>query len=672
MSKNRTIALVGPSLSGKTTLLENLLFVGGAISRKGSIKDGNTVADAAQEARDRQISTEVSAATLRHGEGSLTFLDCPGSIELAAEARNALVGADAALVVFEPDPTRATMMAPLMRFLADMDIPLIGFINKMDRANVQLRDLMPAIQDISPRPMVLAQVPIREGEAIGGYVDLISGHAYAYRDGASEEVPAPDSVEERKQQARTELLESLADHDDTLLENLLEDREPSEEELRAYLKTEIAANQVSPVFIGAAEFENGIRRLLDHLADFVPEAEAMAARRGIAPGDEPLAQVLKTYMTAHGGKVSLARLWRGALADGTVLNGMRVGGLYTMMGAQQTKIDRAEAGDVVGLGRLDDARTGDSLVAGNAPPDDPLARADDLPPVYAMAVSTEKRDDEVKLSTAIAKLIDEDPSLSVEQNPDTQEYVLKGQGEVHLQVNLARLRNKYGLTLTTRPPKVAYKEAIRKSVSQHGRFKRQTGGHGMFGDVHLDIKPLPRGSGFEFNNTIVGGAVPKQYIPAVESGAREFMVKGALGFPVVDVSVTLTDGGFHPVDSNEQSFKLAARLALSEGMPKCNPVLLEPICKVTISIPNDATAKVHGLISGRRGQILGYQAKPDWEGWDEIEAHIPESELHDLIVELRSLTQGVGWYSFEFDHLSEITGRLADDVLAHHAEEEDA
>jgi elongation factor G len=244
-----------------------------------------------------------------------------------------------------------------------------------------------------------------------------------------------------------------------------------------------------------------------------------------------------------------------------------------------------------------------------------------------------------------------------------------GQGEIHIQVAIDRLRNKYNLSINTATPKVAYKEAIRKSTSQHGRFKRQTGGHGMFGDVHLDIKPLPRGSGFEFVQKIVGGSVPRQYIPAVEAGVRESLNKGPLGFPLVDVSVTLTDGAFHAVDSNEQSFKLAARVAMTEGIPNCRPVLLEPICNVTISIPNDATSKVHGVISGRRGQILGYQAKEGWDGWDEIEAHMPQSELHDLIVELRSLTLGVGWYTSQFDHLTELTGRLASDLLARHAAE---
>ena len=666
MSDKRTVAIVGPSLSGKTTLLESLLFVTGAITRKGNVKDGSTVGDSAAEARERGMSTEVSAAAAEHNGVAFTFLDCPGSIEFAIEAQNALIGADAALVVCEPDPARVLMLAPIFRFLDDHDIPHLLFINKIDRAHVQMRDLIPAMRAISGRPLVLHQVPIRDGDTITGYVDLIGEQAYAYKGGAaSEQVEVPDSVKDREHSARTELLESLADFDDALLETLLEDEVPSRQEVGEYLKTEVAANKVVPVFLGGAEQDHGVRRLLDHMAHLVPAAAATAAGRGLDAADgEPLAQVLKTYLTPHGGKLSLVRVWRGSLPDGVVLNGTRAAGVYRMMGAQQTKLGAAEVGDVVALGRLEGIGTGDTLVKGAKPPEEELPRAATPPPVYALAITAEKRDDEVKLSTAIAKVIEEDPSLSVEQNPDTQEFVLWGQGEIHLQVSVARLRNKYNLEIRTQSPKVAYKEAIRKGISQHGRFKRQTGGHGMFGDVHLDIKPLPRGTGSEFHQRVVGGNVPRQYIPSVETGVREYLRKGPLGFPVVDVSVTLTDGSYHTVDSNDQSFKLAARVAMTEAMPKCSPVLLEPIYQVNIMVPNEATAKVHGLISGRRGQILGFRAKEGWNGWDEVEAYMPQAELHELIVELRSLTLGVGWYTFAYAHLTELTGRLADQVLA--------
>lgn len=673
MSNKRTVVIVGASLSGKTTLLESLLNAAGAIGRKGTVKEGNTVGDSSTEARDRQASTEVSAATAEHDGNIYNFIDCPGSIEFASEARHALMGADAALVVCEPVIERALMLAPVFRFLDEQDIPHVLFINKIDRATGLIRDFIPAVEAVSTHPLVLHQVPIREGEDITGYVELVSEQAYSYQDSApATEVDLPDAVKDREESARTALLESLADFDDALLEQLIEDEAPTQDEVCDYVKHELAANQIVPVFFGAAEQEHGVRRLLNHLGKILPTAEETAARRGISSSGDALAQVIKTYMTPHGGKLSLIRVWRGKITDGATLNGIRVAGIYRMMGGQQTKIDSAEAGDVVALGRLEGIATGDTLASGGDAPADPLPRAPEPPPVYSLAIAAENRDDEVKLSAGIAKVLEEDPSLAVAQNSETHEFVMSGQGEIHLQVSLARLKNKYGLTVTTKQPRVAYKEAIRKAVSQHGRFKRQTGGHGMFGDVHLDIKPLPRGGGFVFESKVVGGNVPRQYIPAVESGVREFLVTGPNGFPLVDVSVTLTDGSYHAVDSNEQSFKLAARVAMTEAMPKCSPVLLEPICTVKISIPNDATSKVHAVISGRRGQILGFQAKEGWDGWDEVEAYMPQSELHDLIVELRSLTLGIGWYVWDYDHLTEITGRIADQVLEKYAVEAEA
>lgn len=665
MSGRKNIAIIGPSLSGKTTLLESFCFVAGAISRKGKIKEGNTVGDGSAEARERQMSVEVSVASIVYQCVNLTFLDCPGSIELLAESQNALMGVDGALVVCEADADRAAMLAPVFRILDTHKIPHVLFINKIDRSGALLRSVIPALQAVSMRSLVLHQVPIRDGESVTGYVDLASEHAFAYHDdAASTEIEIPASVKERETEARTQMLESLADFDDTLLEALLEDILPTEAQIEDNFKADVAKNAVVPVFLGAAELEHGVRRLLTHLVHLIPDAAETAKQRGIEETGGILAQVLKTYLTPHGGKLSLVRVWRGSITDGSLLNGVRCASVNRMLGIQQEKLSKAEAGEIVALGRMEGIVAGETLVQGNDAPADPLPRPEALPPVYSMSIKTEKRDDEVKMSTAVAKVIEEDPSLSVEQNPDTQEYVLWGQGEIHLQVAITRLRNKYGLVVTADRPKVPYKEAIRKPTSQHGRFKRQTGGHGMFGDVHLDIKPLPRGSGFQFDDRITGGVVPKQYIPSVETGVRDYLVKGPLGFPVVDISVTLTDGSFHSVDSSDQAFKLAGQVAMREGMPKCDPVLLEPILRVDVAIPNEYTNKVLGLVSGRRGQILGFKAKEDWKGWDSVEAYMPQSEIHDLIIELRSISLGVGTYAWAYDHLAELTGRLADQVLA--------
>ena len=386
-------------------------------------------------------------------------------------------------------------------------------------------------------------------------------------------------------------------------------------------------------------------------------------RLGLDPtGSDAICQVLKTYNLAQIGKLSLVKIFQGTLAEGVQLSGTRPSGLFDMMGQQTKKRPDASMGEVVALGRMDDITIGDTLSTGKEP--DPLPRATVLEPVYGLAIAAANRNDEVKLSGALSKLMEEDPSYVVEHNQDTHEMVLHGQGEIHLRVAMARLQNKSAVEVGTTRPKIPYKEAIQKSVQQHGRFKRQTGGHGQFGDVHIEVKPLPRGSGFQFEDKIVGGVIPKTYIPAVEAGVKEYLAKGPLGYPVVDLSVKLYDGSHHAVDSSEIAFKTAGRIAMNEALPKCSPVLLEPILSVQIFVPSDYTAKINQLISGRRGQILGFEGREGWLGWDVVSAQIPHSEMLDLIVELRSLTQGVGTYSSKFDHLQELTGRLADQVLA--------
>ena len=610
---------------------------------------------------------EVNTATFEHSGTTLTVLDCPGSVEFSQDTFNALMGVDFAIIVCEPDIGRIWTMGRLFKFLEEHKIPHAVFTNKIDETTVRVAELIDALSKISATPLVPCQVAIRDGEAVNGYVDLITGNAYQYAERkASGPIGAPESVLSRQEEARTQLLESLANFDDSLLENLLEDKVPTEEEVSHFLRSTLTEANVVPVFMGSAEHDWGVRRLLQTIVSIGPNSAAAAELRGINTDDKaPLAQIIKTYISPHGGKISLARVWRGEINDGMVLSdGERIAGMFTLLGQQQNKVRKAGAGEIVGLGRLNEVATGATISSQEFPAEEALPRAIELPPVYAFAVHAAKRDDEVKLSGAITKLLQEDPSVMFTLVKDTNASVLWGQGEMHLRVALDRLKDKYGVALETELPKVAYKEAIRKQVSQHSRFKKQSGGHGQYGDVHIDIKPLPRGEGFQFENTVVGGSVPKQYIPAVQNGVLEYFHKRPLGFQVVDVSVTLTDGKHHPVDSSEQAFKIAGRLAMSEGMPKCGPVLLEPIYQVKIFASSNYTPNVQRLITGRRGHVLGFSAKENWSGWDETVCEMPQAEMHDLIIELRSLSLGVGSFEFEFDHLQELTGRLADDVLA--------
>ena len=635
----RCAVLVGPYLSGKTKLFEGLLA-------------------AAETAPRKSTAHAPMAGELQIGHATFmgepwTLIDCPGSIEFAQEARNALMAADIAVVVCEPVTERVLTVAPILKFLDDYDIPHLVFINKMDVATTRVRDALAALQANSARPLVLRHVPIRDGDTISGYVDLASERAYRYQPGKpSDLIQLPDSAMDRKQEARATMLEALADFDDGLLEKILEDVTPTPKEIYQQIAKDVAQDLIVPVMLGAAANNHGVFRLWKALRHDAPAAATTAARRKVAPQGEPLLQVVKTFHAAHTGKLSIARIWRGGVKDGMALGGSRISGLYHMIGGTLTKLAEASAGDVVALGRMDEVATGALLGSKDALPWPPV-----LAPVYTMAITAENRADEVKLSGALHKVVEEDPSLSVVHDPDTGQTVLRGQGEIHINATLDKLARAYNLKVTARKPEVAFKETIRKGVSQHARHKRQSGGHGQFGDVHIEIQPLPRGGGFKYGDRVVGGSVPKQYIPAVGEGVKEFLVKGPLGFPVVDIAVTLFDGSYHSVDSSDMAFKTAARLAMQEGMPKCDPYVLEPISKVTISVPTDFTSKVQRLVTGRRSQLLGFDARPGWSGWDDVVALMPDAEIHDLIIELRSITLGVGTFTRTFDHMAELRGR---------------
>ncbi|MEB3250654.1 MAG: elongation factor G [Cyanobacteriota bacterium] len=663
--ERRNIALVGTYGSGKTTLLESILFVTGATTRKGSVTDGNSIGDSTPEARQRHMTVELNVASTRYGDLEFTFLDCPGSVELQQESNHALIGVDGAIIVCEADPDRVLTLAPLLQFLDSWEIPHLIWINKLDRGSGSFAEVLAALRQVSRRPIIPQQYPIRQNHELVGFIDLVTEQAFHYHPGAAPDpVPLPASLQAEEQAARSEMLEALAEYDDHLLEELLEDIVPPQEEIVRDLRLELGADLIVPVFLGVAQADYGVRPLLEALAKEAPAPEVTRHHRGIEAGGQPLGQVLKTFYTPHGGKLSLVRVWRGEVKDGDSLNGDRLGGIYDLMGNQQTSLTRAEAGQIVAIARLDHAQTGQTLGAGATPPA-PLPQAPRLDPVYALAIMPAHRSDEVKLSAAIAKLLEEDPSLAWEQHGDTHEVILWGQGDVHLNLAIDRLHRKYNLPMTSHLPQVPYKETIRQGVeSVHGRYKHQSGGHGQFGDVYLSIQPLPRGDGFIFKDTIVGGVVPRQYIPSVETGVRDYLHQGPLGFPVVDVAVTLTHGSYHNVDSSDQAFKQAARLAMQQGMVTGQPTLLEPIVRVEISIPNPYTASVLKLISGRRGQILGYDGKADWSGWDLVWGYVPQAEMQTMILELRSLTMGVGFFQWSYDHLDPVPEKLTEKILA--------
>jgi elongation factor G len=664
---HRVVALCGPYLSGKTSLLESILYATGAIGRRGSTRAGTSIGDGAPEARKRGMGTEINVASVDYLGDQWSFLDVPGSIEFQHDAYAALAVCDAAVLVCEPSPERVVALTPLLKYIEDHHIPHILFVNKIDSADVRVRDMLSALQAVSARKLVLRQVPIRRptndgGEETVGYVDLVSERAYRYKpSGASDLIEMPSEVLPREAEARREMLETLSEFDDTLLEQLIEDIAPEKSLIYRDLHAEFGADQIVPVLLGAGDRENGVRRLLKALRHDTPFVAETAKRRALPSNGVAMAECFKVLHQSHAGKLSLCRVWSGTLGEGQSVGGHRIGTLLRPFGQRLDKIAEAKTGEIVALAKVDALSAGHSLAAAGIAPTADFPAAD--PPVFGLSLAAKNRSDEVKLSGALHKIVEEDPSLSFEARGETHELLIKGQGEMHLKVAVDKLAGRYNVAVETTTPRVAYRETIQGGAQQHARYKRQTGGHGQFADIKVEIKPLPRGSGFRFVDKIVGGVVPRNFIPAVEEGLREYTKEGPLGQPVVDFEVTLFDGQYHTVDSSEMSFKMAARIAMSEAMPKCKPVLLEPILKVTVAAPSESTPRIQRLISGRRGQLLGYDARAGWNGWDEVSALMPEAEIADMIVEIRSVTQGVGTFRTEFDHLQELAGRTAERIV---------
>lgn len=662
----RCIALVGPAQSGKTSLLE-------ALQRRCQPEemhaDNGSRSMQAAASRTHAMSVELNLATLHYGVDTFTLIDCPGSPEFAHASRAALAACDVAVVVCEADERRLPALQLVLRDLEEQGVPRLLFVNKIDVASQGLRETLAALQTVSRLPLLLRQIPIWDGGNATGFIDLALERAFVYRTHAPSTVIAlPDGELPREKEGRFTLLERLADHDDILMEQLITDAEPARDRVMADLARELRSGQAVSVLIGSALRGNGLTRLLKALRHEAPRLAETRARLGLPDEAPAVAQVLLTQHSDFGGKVSIARVLSGTFREGDTVAGAggvttRIGGIVAAASAHAERVPVATEGTTAGFARLEGIGTGsrfaaDAAFVSDAPPAPP--------PVFATTISVRDRKDDVRLTAALAKLVEDDPSLSVERRADPDEVCLLGQGEMHLRVAAERLAKRFGVSVDRARPKVAYRETIRKAATGHGRLKKQTGGHGQFADVRLSVRPLPRGEGFLFEDAVVGGAVPRKFIPSVEAGARACIRRGPLGFPVDDLAVTLTDGSAHAVDSSDAAFQGATRLALDEALPAAEPVLLEPVLVVTILTPSTATAKVTGLVAGRRGQILGYDARPDWPGWDVVDALIPEAETSDLIVELRSLTAGVGSFCARFGHRAELTGAPAEAALAGH------
>jgi len=652
----RAIAVVGPTGAGKTALTQAL-----ASAASGG---SGAVPNAAGQ------STETQFTAIDYMGDHYALIDAPGAVDFLADADCALPGADLAIVVADSDPDKAVLLQPFLKAIEDLKVPHALFINKIDQARGRIRDLLEALQAVAATPLVARQIPIWKDESVAGFVDLALERAFLYQPGKpSQRVDIPADMAERETEARFHMLEQLADFDDGLMEQLLSDLTPDRDAVFADLVREMREGLIAPVFFGATAQGWGVRRLLKALRHEAPQPNLAAERLGLKGAG---AYVMKISHAGQAGKLAYARVFGGALADSdqlTLSDGsqQRPGALFSVQGTQTKKISSASEGDVIAIGKLDPVAAGDLLAKRGR--QEAAIRAAKRFPVFQLAITTKDRKDDVRLSGALQKLVEEDCGLSVLHDQTTHEILLQGQGEPHLRAVLERLKSRFGVDVSTAPPSTPYKESIRRSAEKRGRHKKQTGGHGQFGDCVIQVKPLPRGGGFEFVDKITGGAIPRQWIPAVEAGVRDAMQKGPIGFPVVDVQVTLIDGSFHSVDSSEHSFQMAGRLGMNEALPECDPVLLEPIEKLTIFTPNTGTPKINSAVSSHNGQILGFEAREGWPGWDRVDVYLPHAERQSFIIELRSITQGLATFEAVFDHMVEVTGRRADDVAkkAQHA-----
>jgi len=673
ISRVRNIAVVGTHHAGKTTLIEAILSHCGAIGRKGAVTDGTSTTDYEPECIAHAQSTTVSFAHCTAdgpstGSGDITLVDCPGFIDFFEETKLAISGCDAAVVVLDGEPLRVPQTQALIDFIESRKMPHLFVVNKMDRPGSDFARTLEALQNAYGRHVVAEQLPIGAAENFKGFVDLTDSKAHVY-DGAGEkdgEVPA--DMQDRVAQAHAQLLEAIADFDDHLMEELLEGVEPAIEEVEKDLCVECAHDQIVPVLVAAGLPGYGVSGLVRAMEKWFPspaDAPVLDAEgRPIEPkADGPvIAQVIKTSIHPQSGKLSIVRIVSGTLKSDATLTDItkggekvRSGGLYRLQGKKVEAVPEAGPGSIVAIARLESVATGDTLTESNFKVLLPRVPANE--PVFAVAIRPKERMDEAKISQMLARIVDEDPSLRLERAPITNELLLMGNGEQHVSIAVERLTRKYKVEVVIAPPMIPYQESITAGTEVHARYKHQTGGHGQFGDVWLRFQPQDRGHGVTFEVKIVGGVVPRQFFGAVEKGVREALMHGSVGgYPVTDLHVVLFDGAYHDVDSSEQAFRTAGGMGVRDAMPKCNPVVLEPIVHVAVTVPSNYTSSVMQQLTGKRGQILGMNPA-DKPGYDTVEAYVPQVELARYITELRTATQGLGTYSWRHERFDPVPGK---------------
>lgn len=686
----RSFALAGHGGSGKTSLAEAMLFDNGQITRMGSTQAGNTVSDFQSEEQKRQISISTSLMTMERGGKTFFMLDTPGYADFTGEMSAAIRVADMTVIVASSVSGVEVQTSRAWEYALHHRTPAAFYISKMDRENADFDKVLSDIRgQFSPNALPV-MLPIGAADKLEGVVDVLKGKAYKYKlDGSGKftEENLPDNMTSAAASAREALLEAAVEMDDALMEKYLDEGESSvsDADLRRTLRAAIVARRVFPVMTGSAAANVGVHQMLDFIADYFPsplDVGAVAALNGedsveVAPDSEGPFSALcfKVMVDPYVGKLSFIRVYSGTLSsDGNNIYNVkkgedeRISSFKLMNGKDGRDVKEITVGDVVAIPKLQSTKVGHTLATkgGSQFQYEKIEYPD---PVYSVAVLAKTRADEDKLGAAIARTLDEDRGLTFEKNPETRDNVLSGMGDMHIDIVLSRMKERYGVELETRTPQVPYRETIRKTSEAQGKHKKQTGGHGQYGDVYIRYSPLERGSGFEFVDSIVGGAVPRNYIPAVEKGLREYMASGPLaGFPVVDFRAELYYGSYHDVDSSEMAFKLATRLSFRKGIMDANPVLLEPIMNVEVTVPDQFMGDVMGDFNGRRGRIMGTEGRGKLQI---VKAQVPMAEMFRYAIVLRSMTSGEGSFSMQQSHYEEVPADIAKKVIAAHKKEDD-
>jgi len=670
----RNVALVGHSGAGKTQLTSALLFDAGAVNRFGRVDEGTTVTDYDEEEIIRKHTLSCSLAFVEWNKHKINIIDTPGMSNFLSDSRAALRVADAALVVIDAVHGVEVSTEKMWSAAQDLEVPRMVVLNRLDRERASLERSLESLRTAFGRTVIPVQLPIGEEKGFKGVVDLVTmtGWTFSGESGKPSQVDVPADMQTQADAAREALIEMVAEADDALMEKFFDAGTLGQDDLLAGLERAVAASRVFPLFCVSAAANVGVQPLLDGIINYIPSP----AERGIQLADDTrlpasesgpaAAFVWKTVADPFAGRITMFRVMAGRLkSDSTVYNANResterLGHLLLLQGKTQTSVPEVRAGDIGAVAKLKETLTGDLLIDKAATLRlHPIAFPE---PVISYAIEPKSRGDEEKISTSMHRLQEEDPSIGYSRDPQTKELLLAGQGQLHIEVTVAKLKRRFGVEVLLKPPRIPYRETISAAVEAHGRHKKQTGGHGQFGDCKVKFEPLPRGSEFQFVDDIFGGSIPRQFVPAIEKGLQDARMRGFLaGYPMVDFRATVIDGSYHAVDSSEMSFKMAASLAFKDGMARARPTLLEPVMDVEVYAPSDYAGDLMGDLNSRRGRIGGMDTRG---ASTVIRAKVPMSEMLTYEQHLTSATGGRGSYHMEFSHYEEVPQHLHGKIVA--------